>query len=82
MDGSIILYCFRRSISRKDLVDYISTHYTAPRMVLAAAGGTCACLCILVCFCLFVCSYLTMLLHKSTPSVIGLIIKNILLFLD
>ncbi|XP_065909132.1 mitochondrial-processing peptidase subunit beta-like [Dysidea avara] len=28
-----------RSISRKDLVDYISTHYTAPHMVLAAAGG-------------------------------------------
>ena len=28
-----------RSISRDDLVDYISTHYTAPRMVLAAAGG-------------------------------------------
>ncbi|XP_065909133.1 mitochondrial-processing peptidase subunit beta-like [Dysidea avara] len=27
------------NISRKDLADYISTHYTAPRMVLAAAGG-------------------------------------------
>lgn len=28
-----------RSISREDLVNYISTHYIAPRMVLAAAGG-------------------------------------------
>jgi len=28
-----------RSISRKDLVQYISTHYRGPRMVLAAAGG-------------------------------------------
>jgi len=28
-----------QSISRQDLVDYISTHYTAPRMVLAGAGG-------------------------------------------
>ncbi len=30
---------FCRSISRQDLVDYISNHYKAPRMVLAAAGG-------------------------------------------
>lgn len=30
-----------RSISRDDLVNYISTHYIAPRMVLAAAGGQC-----------------------------------------
>ncbi|KAF2354591.1 Peptidase M16 N-terminal [Trinorchestia longiramus] len=28
-----------QSISRADLVDYIRTHYTAPRMVLAGAGG-------------------------------------------
>jgi len=28
-----------RSISRKDLIEYISTHYKGPRMVLAAAGG-------------------------------------------
>lgn len=28
-----------RSITAKDLRDYINTHYKAPRMVLAAAGG-------------------------------------------
>ncbi|EHH17575.1 hypothetical protein EGK_14008 [Macaca mulatta] len=28
-----------KSISRKDLVDYITTHYKGPRIVLAAAGG-------------------------------------------
>jgi processing peptidase subunit beta len=28
-----------QSIQRKDLVEYISNHYKAPRMVLAAAGG-------------------------------------------
>ena len=28
-----------RSINRKDLVDYITTHYKAPRIVLAGAGG-------------------------------------------
>ena len=28
-----------KRISRKDLVDYVSTHYSAPRIVLAAAGG-------------------------------------------
>lgn len=28
-----------KSIQRQDLIDYISTHYTATRMVLAAAGG-------------------------------------------
>ena len=26
-------------MSRKDLVDYIGTHYKAPRIVLAGAGG-------------------------------------------
>lgn len=31
--------CIGRSISREDLTDYISTHYKAPRMVLAGAGG-------------------------------------------
>lgn len=31
--------CIGRSISREDLVEYISTHYKAPRMVLAGAGG-------------------------------------------
>ncbi|KAM9859548.1 cytochrome b-c1 complex subunit 1, mitochondrial [Aulostomus maculatus] len=28
-----------RNLMRQDLVDYISSHYKAPRMVLAAAGG-------------------------------------------
>ena len=28
-----------KSISRDDLVHYIKTHYTGPRMVLAGAGG-------------------------------------------
>ena len=28
-----------KRINRQDLVNYISTHYSAPRMVLAAAGG-------------------------------------------
>eukprot|EP00695_Tsukubamonas_globosa_P003380 TRINITY_DN600_c0_g1_i1.p1 TRINITY_DN600_c0_g1~~TRINITY_DN600_c0_g1_i1.p1 ORF type:complete len:470 (-),score=265.00 TRINITY_DN600_c0_g1_i1:48-1457(-) len=28
-----------KSISRKDLLDYIGTHYTAPRMVIAGAGA-------------------------------------------
>ncbi|KAJ8370688.1 hypothetical protein SKAU_G00107160 [Synaphobranchus kaupii] len=28
-----------RSLSRQDLVEYMSSHYKAPRMVLAAAGG-------------------------------------------
>ena len=28
-----------KKINRQDLVNYISTHYSAPRMVLAAAGG-------------------------------------------
>lgn len=30
---------FLRSISRNDLVEYITTHYKAPRIVLAGAGG-------------------------------------------
>jgi processing peptidase subunit beta len=28
-----------RSLSRKDLTDYIQAHYTAPRMVISGAGG-------------------------------------------
>jgi len=28
-----------QSISRSDLLEYITTHYKGPRMVLAAAGG-------------------------------------------
>ena len=32
-----ILLC--RTITRDDLVEYINKHYSAPRMVLAAAGG-------------------------------------------
>ena len=35
----VIVHQCIRSISRDDLVNYISTHYIAPRMVLAAAGG-------------------------------------------
>ena len=30
---------FFRTITRDDLVEYVSKHYSAPRMVLAAAGG-------------------------------------------
>lgn len=30
---------FLRRINRQDLVNYISTHYSASRIVLAAAGG-------------------------------------------
>uniref|UniRef100_A0A8C9A4B8 Peptidase, mitochondrial processing subunit beta n=1 Tax=Prolemur simus TaxID=1328070 RepID=A0A8C9A4B8_PROSS len=30
-----------KSIKRKDLVDYITTHYKGPRIVLAAAGDSC-----------------------------------------
>lgn len=28
-----------RTLTRQDLVDYINSHFKAPRMVLAAAGG-------------------------------------------
>lgn len=28
-----------RTLTRQDLVDYINSHYKAPRMVLSAAGG-------------------------------------------
>ena len=38
-----------QTISRQNLVDYISTHYTAPRIVVAAAGGVCVCVCVCVC---------------------------------
>lgn len=31
--------CPSRSLTRENLVDYINSHYKAPRMVLAAAGG-------------------------------------------
>lgn len=30
---------FFRSITRDDLVEYVNKHYSAPRIVLAAAGG-------------------------------------------
>lgn len=30
---------FNRSLTRQNLVDYISIHYKAPRIVLAGAGG-------------------------------------------
>lgn len=29
-----------RTLTRNDLVEYINSHYKAPRMVLATAGGT------------------------------------------
>lgn len=32
-------FIFFRKITRQDLVNYISTHYTAPRIVLAGAGN-------------------------------------------
>ena len=35
----MLLFNSSRTLSRQDLVDYISSHYKAPRMVLAAAGG-------------------------------------------
>jgi len=31
--------CVSRSITRNDLSDFVSTHYKAPRMVLAGSGG-------------------------------------------
>lgn len=31
--------CLDRKLSRADLTEYLSRHYKAPRMVLAAAGG-------------------------------------------
>ena len=36
---TILITRIFRSISRRDLVEYVSNHYKAPRMVLAAAGG-------------------------------------------
>ena len=32
-------FIFYRTITRNDLVEYISTHYKGPRMVLSASGG-------------------------------------------
>lgn len=37
-----LLYNAHRNLTRQDLVDYINSHYKAPRMVLAAAGGRCS----------------------------------------
>ena len=38
--SNVNVFCsFSRTITRDDLVEYISKHYSAPRMVLAAAGG-------------------------------------------
>lgn len=34
-----LLFDVPRNLTRQDLVEYISSHYKAPRMVLAAAGG-------------------------------------------
>ena len=41
-------------ISREDIVNYISNHYTTHRIVLAAAGGVCVCV-VCVCVCVCVC---------------------------
>lgn len=38
-DDSFLSVVFYRTINRADLVEYITTHYKGPRMVLAAAGG-------------------------------------------
>lgn len=34
-----ILFNSSRTLTRQNLVDYVNSHYKAPRMVLAAAGG-------------------------------------------
>lgn len=34
------LFVFSRTVTRNDLVEYINSHYKAPRMVMATAGGT------------------------------------------
>lgn len=36
------MFNYSRTLTRQDLVDYINSHYKAPRMVLAAAGGRCS----------------------------------------
>ncbi len=35
-----LFFIFSRTLTRNDLVEYINSHYKAPRMVLATAGGT------------------------------------------
>lgn len=35
----MFLLTLSRSLTRNDLVEYVKTHYRAPRMVLSAAGG-------------------------------------------
>ncbi|KAA8593442.1 hypothetical protein FQN60_009558 [Etheostoma spectabile] len=37
--GQITIFNCPRTLTRQDLVDYINSHYKAPRMVLSAAGG-------------------------------------------
>ncbi len=40
--GNLLFYIFifiLRSIKKADLLKYVGTHYKAPRIVLAAAGG-------------------------------------------
>lgn len=34
-----LIFTSHRSLTRQDLVDYVNSHYKAPRMVLSAAGG-------------------------------------------
>lgn len=38
----MLMFNSSRTLTRQDLVDYINSHYKAPRMVLAAAGGSCS----------------------------------------
>lgn len=35
-----LFFVFSRTLTRNDLMEYINSHYKAPRMVLATAGGT------------------------------------------
>lgn len=37
--SNLFIHICSRSINRNDLVEYITTHYKGPRIVLAAAGG-------------------------------------------
>lgn len=36
---AMLIFNSPRTLTRQDLVEYVNSHYKAPRMVLAAAGG-------------------------------------------
>lgn len=38
-----LVFAAGRNLTRQDLVNYINSHYKAPRMVLAAAGSRSIC---------------------------------------